>query len=226
MTYKGLKPVPPLDPELFADHSTQLAIHEGGHVAANHILGRETISAKIRLRSGCTTVRLNDDSFGAAVTLLTPTAFERHVLGVRPTGSRDDLRKAEHVLARRFSGQTLDSACDIVGDAAITLAKSKRFKVLTYAVARRLKRESYLTATEIREILKANDPETEKASMWSLDTEMHGYSGGPPSMAPVSRVLHSDGTVSLWSHGLRLVSRGSEAEVESLSASILSEVWR
>jgi hypothetical protein len=184
-------------------------------------MGHEIGDIKIRSLCGRTMSKApTDDVFGRAVVLLSGEAFERS-LGLPFTGSGSDLDKATKLLSEKLSGAALDEGCRVVAEAAMELASSRRFSELTFALAKALEEEVVLMPREILQTLRAADPErpapvSQQASM-SPRLEAHGGL----HMAAVSTISHNDGSVTLYSYGKLIVSRGSRDEVERLSREIL-----
>jgi hypothetical protein len=110
----------------------------------------------------------------------------------------------------------------VTEEAAIELTSSERFHTLVHALGPVIAKERYVGASRIRRILEEADPERPKRPAVSAHSgvEMHSRA----HVAPVSRILHDDGTVTLYSHGRLLLSRGSRSEADRLAAEILETV--
>jgi hypothetical protein len=168
MTKDQLSPVPKihLNPDVYADHSLRVGLHEAGHAVAAYLFGRPIHSAEAHERHGVTRLEETDDVFAAAVCTLSGEAFERS-LGLAFKGSlgpRSDIAKTDALLKTVCSGQALDEAAKVVEEAAISLVETERFQKLAFALAPVITKERYVTASQIRRILEEADPERETHS--------------------------------------------------------------
>jgi hypothetical protein len=165
MTNDTLKPVPKLhlDPNLYADHSQRIGLHEAAHCVASYLFGRPIHSAEAHWRRGVTRLEETDDVFASAVVTLAGEAFERSI-GLKFKGSRgpnSDLAKADALLKTVVSGPALDEAAKVIEEAAISLVETERFQKLAFILGPVITRERYVTASQIRRILEEADPERE-----------------------------------------------------------------
>ena len=166
------------NPDLFADHSDRIGLHEAAHATAAYLFGHAVAGIKVRPRAGQTLTARSGDVFEASVVALAGEAFERSI-GLGFTGGRSDLNKVTELLSRTLSGAALDEACRVVSEAALEPASSERFNKLAFALANRIANESVLTSREILETLRAADPERR--------VEAHSQSG--PVVAPWYKVF-------------------------------------
>ena len=207
------------NPDVVADHGAVIGLHEAAHCVASYWLGRETHSAQAGSHKGLTLMEPTNDVFSAVVCLLAGEAFERSI-GLPPSGTMKDVKKATQLLEREgLSGQDLDEACRVTEEAAIELTRSERFQTLVFALGPVIAKERYVGERQILRILEANDPERPKRPLTAAHAHVETHSR--MHMAPVSRILHDDGTVTLYSNGRLLLSRGSRSEADRLAAEIL-----
>lgn len=209
-----------------AGRTMTTAAHESAHAVAAYLVGIPLRKVEVWDGGGqaWTGSRPSSDPFAHAVVMLAGGEYMR-AIGSGSGNDDTDFTGAAILVAMQFDDQpktvrkaAAKQAFGIVLEATRSLVESRRFRNLVAMLAPVLAEKGWNYGPDVLKFLRENDPEAPPHHAARRSLEAHS--------APVSTVRHDDGSVSLYSNGRLLVSRGSEDEVEQLSAEILEKVWR
>jgi hypothetical protein len=201
------------------------AAHEASHAVAAFIMGVPLDKVEVFHGSGRVKVdkavsRPSSDPFAHAVMMLAAGEYMRMVGA--DANDETDFVGASFLVAMQFDDRPKAAreaagreAFGIVLEATRSLVQSDRFRTLVARLAPVLEEKGWNYGPDVERFLRQHDPERQP--------ERHSRQLHP--MAPVSTINHDDGTVTLYSNGRQLLSRGTRSEADRLSREILDRVW-
>jgi len=207
--------------------SFEVAQHEAAHAVCHYLHDLPIHSIQVWASEGVlrSASSSSADPFSHAVSLLSANAYMT-TQGLPTMGFDDDFQKASILVALEFTDRpkAAREAFGLVCEAARALVRTQRFLELVAMLTPKLAERNFHNGPDVIRFLKEHDPYLPARSVHAARREVHRW-GGAPGSAPVSRILHDDGTRTLYSYGDLLISRGSQAEVEARSQEILDQVW-
>ena len=206
------------------------AAHEAAHAVASYLLGIDLAKVEIDSADGSFTrvakssrPVLSDPTsvFDYAIVLLSGGAYLRSC-GIKRSQDDSDFPKAVWLLQNGTESKAAARAgFSVCLEATTKLVESDRFQTLAARLTPVLAKELWHWGPDVLRFLRENDPERPSRSTSNTGASSRRETHSWPPTAPVSAIHHDDGTVTLYSLGRLIVSRGSPDEVERLSREIL-----
>lgn len=205
------------------DCTAEIALHEAAHCVAMHLEGLKIDKVRVSESDGSVmpASKPSGDPFGHAVSLLAANAFMRS-LGRPDDGDSNDFVRASFLVAMQFDDRTeaAKEAFSIVCEATSALVRTPRFIDLATALAPKLAKGYLHLGSEVERFLRSHDSELTEQIAQAHSWRSEAHAAWPPT-APVSRHMHHDGTVTLYSNGRLLISRASREAVDRRARQIL-----
>jgi hypothetical protein len=207
------------------------AAHEAAHAVGAYLMGIPLDNVEVwhgegRVKVNKAVSRPSSDPFAHAVMMLAAGEYMRMVGA--DANDDTDFVGATFLIAMQFDDRPKAAreaagreAFGIVLEATHSLVRSDRFRILVARLAPILAEKHWNYGPSVIRFLEENDPDRPPRRSVShaprRQLEAHRW----PPTAPVSRILHDDGTVTLYSYGRLIVSRASTYEVDRLAREIL-----